>query len=346
MTVRCLQPVLVVAALALAGCDDVLVFDVAPDGRLLVACDAAGRAAAVGDGKAKRCLAWVDPTTGEATALTRTPRALAWPRALPEGAALAIEDRTRLVRFDRAGQPTEVLRGERRLVQPTPSPDGARVALLEVERLGLPGTLRVHALADGRELLRVDGALPGFAWAGDVLVAGVARGPREEPWSSGPGALVALKGGDRRVLHEGELAAVVWVAPGRGGRLVCTLPAGDTPLGLARVELGLPAPLAGEATGVCDLWPALAPDGRLLFTRAAPEEPSLEGALRLAHVDDLATSSPVPTETPASAPRWVGPDRVAYVTPDDHLVLQGLDGQRRIDLTARLRAACFGDGPP
>lgn len=335
---------LLVALLALTGCDDLLPFDVAPDGRLLVAFDVAGRAAAIGDGAAPRHLAFVDPTGGDVACLTSAPCAITWPRALGQGALVVLERRT-LVLLEPAGR--RVLRASgRRLLQPTPSPAGDQVAVLEADRVGAPGLLLVLDARDGREVARLEQALLGFAWTSDgALLAARATAERERPLSIGPGELVALRDGSVEVLGKGPLGPAVWLAARPGGAdAAIVLPRGEPPaLTLNVSRLGPKGAKRGEDGGAVDLWPCVDAGGRLLFTRSVPGRPTLEGELRLGSLDDLAGSTQVPTQTPACAPRWVG-SRVAYLTPGDHLVVQELDGSGRLDLTSRLKAA-FGESP-
>src|SRR5690606_19823432 len=107
-------------------------------------------------------------------------------------------------------------------------------------------------------------------------------------------------------------------------------------VGLAVFRGDPPGVRKGADAGVNDFWPQLEPGAgqRILFTRARPERPTLEGELRLTRADALDESRLIPTPGPVSAPRWLGEDRVVFVTRDEHLVVQELSGERRTDFSA------------
>lgn len=339
MNRRTLPPLLTLLAVALTGCDDGLLFDVASDGRLLAAVDGRGRVAAVGDGLAPRHLVLLDPRGGDVERLTDAPLPISWPRACGDGAVF-IEGRTRLVLL-RGGARRVLLETERRLLQPTPSPDGEQVAVLEADKPGLPGTLHVIALRGAAALSPVDGALLGFAWAGTdaLLVPRLDDVEAPTAFAGGAGEVFVHSATGRRTLFRGELPGLTWLAPGPGG-VAAVLPLGEPGvLGLARLSLDAPGATRGEQASACDLWATADAQGRLLFTRALPERPTLEGELRLATLEAPGASRRVVTPGRVSAPRFLGDDRVAYLTPDDRLVTQGLDGQGVVDWTGWLAAA-------
>lgn len=335
-------------ALPLAGCDDLLLFDVDAEGRILCAVDQDGKVAAVGQASTRRHLVRLDPVTGEVTRLTPRPQPIAWPRACGDGAVL-IAGRQRLMQVGPRGA-RSILESERLLFQPTPSPAGDRVAVLEADRLGVPGTLRViHLASRVQEGEPVEGALLGFAWAGDGLVVarlgasgGAARAMEGDarPFAGGEGEVVLLRGKERRVLYKGLLGGATWIAGGEG-RVACVLPRrGDaTSLGLLRIDLDGRDREWGESAPGHDLWPSADASGRVLFTRSVPDRPTLEGELRLASLDTLGASQKVPTRGPVVAPRRVKGDRVAFLTPGDRLITQATDGSEVVDWTAKLAQA-------
>lgn len=342
---------MLLAALALAGCDDVLLFDVSPDGRVLAAIDGRGKVVGVGDGSKLRHLAIIDPTADSVDRLTTTPLSVSWPRFCgPQGDdVVVIEGRKTLVLLAKDGSRRVLFESDRRLEQPTPSPTGDRVAVLEVDKLGLPGLLHVVDVATGGTGVPLDGAILGFAWTprGDLLVPRLsAAAEGAAPFEGGEGEVLHLRGPQgeaRRVLYSGPLAGVVWLTATPSGA-VCVLPRGADKVGLALLAPDGSGATAGERTDALDLWPAAHGDGRVLFTRSRPGRPTLEGELRLTRADALTTSTRIPTPGPMCSPRWVGTDRVAYLTPDDRLVTQGLDGRGVVDWTERLRPLA-GDLP-
>src|SRR5690606_35673940 len=107
------------------------------------------------------------------------------------------------------------------------------------------------------------------------------------------------------------------------GLAVASVPlaAGAQRVGLAVFRGDPPGVRKGADAGVNDFWPQLEPGAgqRILFTRARPERPTLEGELRLTRADALDESRLIPTPGPVSAPRWLGEDRVVFVTRDEHL---------------------------
>lgn len=326
--------------LGLTGCDDVILFDVATDGRIVVSADEDGRAAAVGEGKVLRHVCRVDPETGAVERLTAAPGRVAWLQACGQG-ALYVADGRRLVHLAPDAEPRTLFESERSLFQPVLSGNGRLVAVLEAEKLGVPGELRVLALDSGRTLMTVPDALLGATWAGADLLVPRATAPRQRVFEGGPGELLRVRGQSQEPLLALELpGAVLMSADERVAVASLPLGAADGPVGLAAFRVDRPGTRRGEVTGVCDFWPRLEPGGeRVLFTRARPDQPTLEGELRLTGLSALATSTRLPTPGPVVAPRWVGPDRVAFLTRDDHLVVQDLDGGRRLDLTAALARA-------
>lgn len=340
--------IVLLSALALTGCDDVLLFDVAADGRILAPIDRAGHVTGLGDGSAARHLAVIDPSTGDVERFTREPQVMTWPRWCGEAVVL-IEARTRLVLLERDGSRRVLYESDRRLLQPTPSPGGDRVAVLEVERPGLPGLLHVIDVATGRPGVPLDGVLVGFAWSGDALVlprVGGADADEARPFEGGQGEVLLTRGEERRLLFRGRLPGVTWLAPVPGGEdVVALLARGDDPAGLtlAGLSLARPGAAAGEASDGLDLWPTVDAAGRTLFTRSRPGRPTLEGELRLTRAGALGASTRIPTPGPVCAPRWTG-ERVAYLTPDDRLVTQDLEGGGLVDWTDRL-APLAGDLP-
>lgn len=349
MTRTALTTIVLLSALALTGCDDVLLFDVAADGRILAPIDRAGHVTGLGDGATARHLVVVDPTTGEVERYSREPQVMTWPHWCGEAVVL-VEARSRLVLLQRDGSRRVLYESDRRLLQPTPSPAGDRVAVLEVERPGLPGLLHVIDVETGRPAgVPLDGVLVGFAWSGDALVVprlGGADLAEARPFEGGQGEVLLARGDERRLLFRGRLPGVTWLAPVPGGEdVVGLLARGDDPAGLtlAGLSLARPGATAAEAVDGLDLWPTVDAAGRTLFTRSRPGRPSLEGELRLTRAGALGASTRIPTPGPVCAPRWTG-ERVAYLTPDDHLVTQDLDGGGLVDWTDRL-AALSGDLP-
>lgn len=342
---RTLNTIVLLAALALTGCDDVLLFDVSPDGRVLAAIDGRGKVVGVGDGTKPRHLAIVDPRDDSVDRLTDTPLTLSWPRFCGEHVVL-VEGRKTLVLLAKDGTRRVLFESDRRLEQPTPSPSGDRVAVLEVAKLGAPGMLHVVDVATGAAGVPLDGVVLGFAWTprGDLLVPRLgAGGESAAPFEGGEGEVLHLRGDDRRVLYTGPLAGVVWLTAAPAGA-ICVLPRAGGKVGLARLAPDGSGATLGEQTEALDMWPTAGSDNRVLFTRSRPGRPTLEGELRLARADALGSSTQIPTPGPMCAPRWVGTDRVAYLTPDDRLVTQGIDGRDVVDWTERLRPLA-GDLP-
>lgn len=352
-TRRTLLVALAALLLGTVGCDDVLIFDVAPDGRLLVAFDADGKAAAVGEGNRPRHLGLVDATTGEVARLTSQAAPLAWPRACGAG-AVAVRARTTLVYIPGPGEEgaVRVLRaGGKRLFQPMPSPTGDKVAVLETTKLGVPGVLMVLDAHTGAVDRALEDVLPGFAWVGDdALLVPHALGPMDESGAPAPAEVILSKGGQAPTIAcRATLTVATWIAPRRGSgeAAICVARAGETPtIGLARIAAGSKEATLSAGTAQLEFFPDVEQGGRVLYTRSTPnpKRPSLEGELRVAPLGDLAASTQVPTRGPATAPRWVDAGRVAYHTPEDHLVVQSLDGSGRLDLTDHLRAA-YGESP-
>lgn len=347
---RTVAQLAVLTALVLTGCDDVLLFDVAADGRVLAPIDGAGKVVALGDGSTPRHLVTLDLATGEAQRFTSAPLRMSWPRWCGDAVTL-VEDRNCLLLLGADGARRRLFETDpqQRLVQPTPSPSGERIAVLEVAQPGLPGVLHVVEVASGAVGEPLDGVFLGFAWTHDadgeaLLVARVGARDAEEarPFEGGQGEVLLVRGGTRRTLFRGQLAGVTWLAP-TGRDVVATLAAPGAPqaLGLARLSLDRPGAAAGERVDGLDLWPTADARGQVLFTRSRPGQPTLEGELRLTRADALAPSRRVPTPGPVCAPRWVG-ERVAYLTPDDRLISQELEGGDLVDWTERL-AALAGD---
>lgn len=348
MTRTALTTIVLLSALALTGCDDVLLFDVAPDGRILAPIDRGGLVTGLGDGSAPRHLAVLDPATGAVSRYTREPQVMSWPRWCGDAVVL-VEARARLVLLAPDGERRVLYETDRRLLQPTPSPRGDRVAVLEVEKPGLPGLLHVIDVATGRAGVPLDGVVVGFAWAGDALVIPRLAGSSLDevrPLEGGAGEVLVAQGDERRLLFRGRIPGVTWLAPVPGGDdVVALLGRGEDPaaLTLAGLSLARPGAVAAAPADGLDLWPTADAQGRTLFTRSRPGRPTLEGELRLTRAAALDTSTRLPTPGPVCAPRWAG-ERVAYLTPDDHLVTQDLDGHGLVDWTDRL-AALAGDLP-
>lgn len=335
--------------LSLAGCDDVLLFDVDAQGRIICAVDADGRVAAVGQSGLRRHLVRLDPVTGQVDRLSAQPQPISWPRACGDQVVL-IAGRRRLVQVGPRGA-RKLLESELLLLQPTPSPTGDRVAVLEAARLGEPGTLRVIHTASRVEADEpIEGALLGFAWAGDGLVVARLAGqggaanalgrPDARPFAGGEGEILYVRGRERRVLHRGLLGGTTWIAPGNDA-VTCVLPRKGDPsaYGLLRVDLDGRGREWGEAVEAHDLWPSADASGRLLFTRSVPDRPTLEGELRLTSLATIGASQRVVTRGPVVAPRRVKGDLVAYLTPGDRLVTQATDGSQLVDWTEALRSA-------
>ncbi|MCO5170030.1 MAG: hypothetical protein M9894_27155 [Planctomycetes bacterium] len=339
----------ILTALALTGCDDVLLFDVDARGRVLAPIDGQGRVTAIGDGSRPRHLVALDLETGEAERLTTTPMPVSWPRWCGD-AVTVVEARTSLMLLSPDGARRRLFETDpkQRLLQPTPSPSGERVAVLEVEEPGRPGVLHVVEVASGAAGEPLDGVVPGFAWVRDgegeaLLVARLGREAEgAQPFEGGQGEVLLVRDGARRTLFRGVIAGVTWFAAA-GAEVVAVLPAPGDPqaIGLARLSLERPGAAAGERADGLDLWPTADARGQVLFTRSRPGRATLEGELRLARADALAPSRRVPTPGPVCAPRWAGA-RVAYLTPDDRLISQELDGGGVVDWTERL-AALTGD---
>ncbi len=349
MTCTALKTTVLLLALALTGCDDVLLFDVAADGRILAPIDREGRVTGLGDAAAPRHLAVIDPTTGEVSRFSREPQVMSWPRWCGAKDVVLIEGRARLVHLAPDGTRRVLFESDRRLLQPTPSPTGDRVAVLEVEQPGLPGRLHVIDVATGQAGAPFGGAILGFAWAGDALViprlVGRAETDEVRPFEGGPGEVFVADGAERRLLFRGRLPGATWLAPVPGGEDVVALLSRDEPgaLTLAGLSLARPGAAAAVPAEGLDLWPSVDAQGRALFTRSRPGRATLEGELRLTRAGALGASTRIKTPGPVCAPRWTG-ERVAYLTPDDHLVTQDLDGGGLVDWTDRL-AALSGDLP-
>ena len=321
-----------------SGCDDLIGYDVLSDGRLIVAADAEGRTAVMGDGERARRLFKIDPRTGDVEAFGPQAFRLSQVRALGED-ALFVESRRNLVRFD--GTELRVLyRSTQRLFQPAASETGRLVSVLEATELGVPGRLLVLNAQDGSVVAEVERALLGADWAGDTLLVGRSDDADRGAWEEGAGEVVMIQRGRMRTLFRGDLAAVTLINAQRDFAVVTApLSGADAPLGLAQLRMDRPGASRGEAAGLCDFWPDVSRDGEVLFTRQQPDEPALEGELRWAMLNSLGRSHEVPTEGPVAAPRWLGPDRVAYITTEARLVLQDLDGRNRVDVSERLRDA-------
>jgi hypothetical protein len=330
------------ALLALAtlpGCDDVVLFDVAADGSVLVAADAAGLVPVNGDGKSPRHLLRVDPKTRTVTRLTKEPRVLSWPQACRDGVVF-VEARKSLVRLHRDGREETLLESTSGLYNPRVSRDGSMATVLEADRLGVPGTLHVLRLADGSTDRTVSNALLGAAWAADgSLLVPVRRSAQRKPFATGVGAVSRLGEDSTRELYRGSLPTTALLTPVTKGRLFGLLHRGgdEGPLGIAQLAPGGPRP--GTARGFA-FWPTVDASGaRLLFTLSDAENPKLHGELRVAPYDGVSASRVVSTATPVAAPRWIDATQIAYLTPEHHLTLQDLDGNGRVDLTDDLRAA-------
>lgn len=339
-----LSAALLVSATALTACDEVVLYDVSPSGRLLVAADANGRCALSG-GTKPRHLFSVDPTTGALKRLTKTPRRLSWPTACGDG-ALFIDAKTRLMHLSASGALKvvhTVTRG--RLLQPLTAPSLGHVAVLEAKKLGVPGTLVVLDLTTSRVVHRVERALVGAVWTRAGLILACAEDAQRKAYASGPGEIVRI---DRRfrtkTVFRGTLPAVsVLTAAGPKAVITALHTSGDDgPLALARLDTRRRGAQRG-ARGSFDFWPAADAGGkRVLFTRASAARRSIQGELRLAKAAAPDVSRVIPTQGQAvAAPRWVGPNRVSYLTTSDHLVIQDVDGKNRIDLTSSLRSS-FG----
>lgn len=334
----------VAAALLSSGCDEVVLYDVAPSGHLLVAADAEGRCAISGK-DLPRHLFSVDPVTGKAKRLTAKARRLTWPTTCGKD-ALFVDRKTRLVHLSATGSERAVHRIKTgRLLQPLTSPQRRHVAILEASRLGVPGTLVVLELATGRVVHRLERVLPGGLWTPAGLIVPRAAAGRGQTIATGAGEILRL---DRQfkatVVFRGSLPALTALSSAGKTAVVAALHTTGSagPLALARLDVRRRNARRG-ARGHFDFWPTCEPGGeRLLFTRSTSKRRSLQGELRLTSLDLPATSTVLPTHgAKVSAPRWIGPRRIAYVTAADHLVLQDLDGKHRLDLTRTLRAG-FG----
>lgn len=335
---------LALAPLLLTGCDELLLFDVGPDGRILAPVTVDGRVDAIGDARTPRHLVRVDPESGKVERLTTSPLLLSSPRACGAGATF-VEGGRRLMHLPAAGQEPRVLfESERTLIQASPSPLGERVAVLEADQLGLPGTLHVVDVSDGTRRLELDGVLAGFAWSGESLALARLLGPVGAPFQGGDAEVLLVRGEQRRSLFRGQLPGVTWIAPGRTS-LALVVPEANGAKGssIALVSLkGGAEEERGELVPGVDLWPSLHPDGRLLFTRASPDRPAIDGEVRLTRLGALATSVVLPTPTPAVSPRWVRGDKVAYLSPDGRLHTLAADGSAVVDWSDRLAAAAGG----
>jgi hypothetical protein len=348
MTIRPITlSVLLLTSLAV-GCDDVVVFDVDPEGRVLVAADAAGLAPLVADGKKPRHLFWVDPTSGAAERVTRSPLALSWPRAC-EGGVLFVEKRNALVLLRSGEKRTLYTSKTKKLFQPVMSDDGARVLVFEAKRLGVSGDLLVLSAKSGRVLRTLPKALLGSTWTpgGDLLVPRSDK-ERTEPFAAGKGEIARIGAKKARVIFSGLVPGINMLDAGEAeddrGLLkdvlgLLHLQGEDGPIGLARFTDQKRVAHTGQV-GVFDFWPAVSPDRkRLLFVRSKGDDPKLTAELRIAAAQNPANSSTVTTTGPVAAPRWVSTNRIAFITKDNHLVLQDLDGSKRIDATSALRTA-------
>ncbi|RMG06459.1 MAG: hypothetical protein D6731_25755 [Planctomycetota bacterium] len=336
-------PFVLLASVALAGCDDVALLDVGSGGEVLVAADAAGLCPLTADASEHpRHLFWVSADGERVRRLTARPRPLSWPRALGSG-ALWIEERSRLVVRAQEGEPRILYRSRKHLHQPAVSPDGRWIAVQEAQRLGTSGRLLLLNL-EGSVLGRFERALLGHAFTREGRLAFLrSRDERNEPFASGPGE-VALFDPDRgveQVLFRGVVPGATCLEPASNGRLVALLPleGAEGPLGLALLSSARRGARRGQ-TGAFDFWPSLdARSERILFTRSDPSQPEAFGELRLAPVARPGASTALNTPGPVASPRWLSPQRIAFITRDGHLVLQDIDGQKRKDLTDRLRAA-------
>lgn len=330
--------------LALTGCDELILFDVTADGRILAPVDADGRVAALGKSSTPRHLVLLDPVSGKIERLTRDPLALSCPRACGEGVTLVI-DGQRLLHFVPGQSSRPLFESRQRLFLPTPSPDGSQVAVLEAERAGVPGALYLIDVASGVAVGEpIQGVLPGFTWAGEALVFARSQpGAATQPFQPCEGEVLMKRGSERRVLYRGTLPGATLMA-GNAQGLLAALPRADQTLGLALLSLERPGATPGEPGPGVDMWPSCGPDGRVLFTRAEPGRPSIiDGHLRITSLEAPGRSVEVPTPGPVRAPRWVGGDgRVAYLTPGDRLVTQRVDGSEVVDWTERLRVAAGG----
>jgi dipeptidyl aminopeptidase/acylaminoacyl peptidase len=205
------------------------------------------------------------------------------------------------------------------------------------------GLLRVLDLETGKIVQTVERAMLGTCWTahGELLVPR-SRADRAKPFVAGDGEITQISfNGDETTLFRGTLPGVTILSPAGKDRVLCLmhLEGEKGPIGLAQLTTGKRGAKRGE-TGVFDFWPSVSADGkRVLFTRSSPENPQVVAELRLADLANPAQSTAVPTDGPVGAPRWIGADRVAYVTKQNHLVLEDLDGSNRIDVTPALRAA-------
>lgn len=335
----------IASALALAGCDELLLYDVSADGRIIAPVDREGHVTAFGQAATPRHLVRLDPATGQIERLTQAPLPLSCPRACGQGVTLVTQG-NRLFYFQPGRPSRSLFESERRLIQPTPSPAGDKVAVLEAERPGAPGALYVIDVASGEAGEPISGVLPGFVWSGDALVFARTEQQEAQPFQPCLAEIWTRGAGERRMLFRGQLPGLaILSAPRAGGdALVSALPRPDGTLGLARLSLDGPAVSAGEPVRAVDMWPTCDAGGRVLFTRVPQGRDSIiDGQLRLTALDALTRSVEVPTPGPVRAPRWVGGDgRVAYLTPDDRLVTQRVDGSEVVDWTDRLRVAAGG----
>lgn len=343
-----IRTLFILLLVTLTGCDDVVVFDVDSAGRVLVASDATGQAPLVADGKTPRHLFWVDSKAGTAERITDSPLQLSWPRVCGDAVVL-VEKRSTLVLLGAEKKVLYRARGKAKLFQPVVGPKAKYAAVLEAKALGVTGSLRVIDLASGKIVQTIERAMLGTSWTahGELLVPR-SRSARTKPFTSGDGEIAQISfNGDETVLFRGTLPGVTILSPAAKGRFLglMHLEGEDGPIGLAQFTAGKRGAKRGQ-TGVFDFWPTISKDTkRVLFTRSSPEDPKLVAELRIASLDDPAASSVVPTASAVAAPRWVGPNRIAFISKDNHLVLQDLDGSSRIDVTPALRAAFSPEEP-
>lgn len=338
MLARVEKPLIVLLTLLMVGCDDVVLLDVGTDGRVLAAPDETGQIPLVSDPKMPRHLCWVEPKTGAVERITKKAMHLSWPRVSKNG-LLFVKGRNSLVLLSQ-GKERVLLLSQTNLFQPVESPDGERVLVLEAKRLGVPGRMLVLRTADGSIERTFERALIGACWTpdGGILLPRSAKASRKA-FDNGPGEILFVKGENQRVLFRGIVPAATVLSPGANKRIVAALPLekGEDAFGLAELSADRRGARRGKV-GVFDYWPQVSADkSRVLFTRSSTEKPNLRAQLRVASFDSLGSSSAIPTTEPVAAPRWVGRDRVAFVTKQNHLVIQDLDGANRLDLTLALR---------
>lgn len=332
---------LMVGVLLTTGCDDIILFDVSSTGELLVAADARGRSGLVGNSKSKRHLFWVDPELGSVERLTRKPLKLAWPTANGRS-ALYVTGRKRLIHHTALKQRTLYV-SKQTLLQPLVSPTGDRIAVLEATKLGVSGTLLVLEASSGKVLHRVERALLGATWSTAGLFVPRSKAERTEAFKTSAGEIVRVDPqtyATTPIFRTRSFPAVTRLAQAKTDLIsVLHVSGAKKALGLARLTLGRRGATRGEQ-GSFDFWPTPSPDGKkLLFTRSGADKPTVQAQLRLTTTAGLTRSSAVPTPGIVASPRWVGADRIAFLTADDRLLIQDLDGENRIDLTATLRTA-------